>query len=82
MNPDEELNLYRDLQEAAADYAYDMRKLRKEHEELRAAASDILLSFTAGTECRIPHHQVERLFRAVHGVVAKTPWDDDKDTKQ
>lgn len=44
-------------------------------DNLKSAASDILLSFTGKTECRIPGHQVERLFRAVHGQDAKLPWD-------
>jgi len=59
-----------------------VRRGESEMAELLAAAGDILLSFTAGTECRIPHHQVERLFKAVHGKDAKTPWDDDEEDKQ
>lgn len=46
-----------------------------ELEELRAAASDILISFASKTECLVPGHQVARLFRAVHGKDAKLPWD-------
>lgn len=56
-----------------------IRRSEAEMAELLAASSDILLSFTAGTECRIPHHQVERLFKAVHGKDARTPWEDDKE---
>lgn len=56
-----------------------IRRSEDEMTELLAASGDILLSFTAGTECRIPHHQVERLFKAVHGKDAKTPWKDDKE---
>jgi len=58
-----------------------VRKGEEEMAELLAASGDILLSFTAGTECRIPHHQVERLFKAVHGKDAKTPWEDDEEDK-
>lgn len=58
-----------------------VRKAEAEMAELLAASGDILLSFTAGTECRIPHHQVERLFKAVHGKDAKTPWEDDEEDK-
>jgi len=56
--------------------AWNSRVESEKYKELHAAASDILLSFTANTECRIPHHQVERLFKAVHGQDAKTPWDE------
>jgi hypothetical protein len=59
-----------------------VRKAEAEMAELLAASGDILLSFTAETECRIPHHQVERLFKAVHGKDAKTPWEDDEEDKQ
>lgn len=56
-----------------------IRRSEAEMAELLAASSDILLSFTAGTECRIPNHQVERLFKAVHGKDAKTPWEDENE---
>lgn len=48
----------------------------KERDELRAAAGDILISLNSEKECFIPHHQVERLFKAVYGKDAKTPWED------
>ena len=51
-------------------------KLMEELDELKAAAGDILISFNSEKECRIPHHQVERLFRAVYGKDAKTPWEE------
>lgn len=70
------LNQFAKLEQKYRKIQEEHIELKLERDTLRAAASDILLSFIANTECRIPHHQVERLFKAVHGQDAKTPWDE------
>jgi len=66
------------MAEAEARVARELNPFEESLVELKAAAGDILISFNSDTECRIPHHQVERLFKAVYGKDAKTPWDDEK----
>lgn len=63
------------MAEVEARMARDLDPFKDALVELKAAAGDILISFNSDTECRIPGHQVERLFRAVHGQDAKLPWD-------